>query len=162
MPGAGRARYHGAMDRPVLRPAVEGDRDAIAALWHASASLLSVGVPAMPSAAELRRRLDAECARGWEVTVAGTAGGIAGFLALRPEDGVLDQLFLRPDCLGRGIGSLLLAHAKARMPTGFTLFTRPVNRPAIRFYERHGLAFLRDEVHPHFGDPIRVYGWRGT
>lgn len=147
------------MDPLRLRPVTDADRDSIALIWHASAGLPEVGVPRLPDLAALRARVDAELATGWEVTLAERYGIVAGFLAIRPAEGLLCELFLRPDCRGQGIGARLLAHAMARMPGGFRLFTRPVNAPAIRFYEAAGLRFLAADIHPHFGDRILWFGW---
>lgn len=144
-----------------LRPAEAGDRNAIAAIWHGSASLPGVGPPVMPSRNALRKRLDAEFASGWNVTVAVCADIVAGFLASRPDQAILDELFVRPDFIGFGVGRVLLAHAMATMPDGFTLYTRPTNRRACLFYERMGLVFLRHGTHPRAGDPIVYYGWSG-
>lgn len=143
-----------------LRPATPDDYDAIAAIWHASAGLPGVGPANLPSLERLRERVDIEIAAGWRVTVAVAGTQIIGFLALKPEAAILDQLFMHPEARGLGLGLLLLDAAKAQLPDGFTLFTRPGNVPARRFYEKHGLVHLRDELHPVFGDPIVWYGWR--
>lgn len=143
-----------------LRPATPGDYDAIAAIWHLSAGLPGVGPAQLPSLERLRARVDVEIAEGWQVTVAEAAPEIIGFLAIKPEAGILDQLFMHPEARGLGLGLLLLDEAKAQMPDGFTLFTRPGNTAARRFYEKHGLVHLRDELHPVFGDPIVWYGWK--
>lgn len=145
--------------RPVTQTATDADRNSIALIWHESAGLPEVGVPRLPGLAALRARVDAELASGWEVTLAEWYGAVAGFLALRPAEGLLCELFLRPDCRGQGIGARLLAHAMTRMPGGFRLFTRPVNAPAIRFYEAAGLRFQCADIHPHFGDRILWYVW---
>jgi ribosomal protein S18 acetylase RimI-like enzyme len=142
-----------------LRPAIEADRDAIAEIWHESASMPGVGPPVIPSLAELRERVDREFDAGWQVTVAVRDDRILGFLAIKPAEAVLAELFLRPEAIGMGIGRVLLAHAKKAMPAGFTLLTRSANARARRFYERAGLRFLRDDVHPRAGDPITYYGW---
>ena len=142
-----------------LRPAIEADRDAIAEIWHESASLLGVGPPVMPTAGQLRERVDREFAAGWQVTVAVHDERIVGFLAIKPAEAVLAELFVRPEAIGSGIGRALLARAIEAMPAGFTLFTRSANARARRFYERAGLTFLRDDVHPRAGDPITYYGW---
>jgi ribosomal protein S18 acetylase RimI-like enzyme len=143
-----------------LRPATPDDYDAISAIWHQSAGLPGVGPTNLPSLARLRERVDIEIEAGWQVTVAVASGEIIGFLAIKPEAAILDQLFLHPDARGLGLGQLLLDEAKAQLPDGFTLFTRPGNLPARRFYEKHGLSHLRDELHPVFGDPIVWYGWK--
>jgi len=143
-----------------LRPATPADYDAIAAIWHLSAGLPGVGPAKLPSLERLRARVDVEIAEGWRVTVAEIDGEIIGFLAIKPEPAILDQLFMHPEARGMGLGVVLLDAAKAQMPGGFTLFTRPGNTPARRFYEKHGLVHLRDELHPVFGDPIVWYEWK--
>ena len=142
-----------------LRPAVPDDHDDIAAIWHDGASLPGVGPASMPSLAELRQRVDVEFAQGWVVTIAERDGVIVGFIALRPDQAVLDQLFVHPDALGRGLGKTLFAEAVAAMPEGFTLFTRPGNTRACRFYEALGMTVIREEIHPRFGDRIVFYEW---
>jgi putative acetyltransferase len=142
-----------------LRPAIEADRDAIAEIWHVSASLPGVGPPDMPTAGELRQRVDREFASGWQVTVAVREGAVVGFLALKPSEAILAELFVRPEAIGTGAGRALLAHAVEAMPDGFTLLTRSGNARARRFYEKAGLTFLRDDVHPRAGDAITYYGW---
>lgn len=150
-----------------LRPAGDEDREAVNALWHASAGLPSVGVPALPSRAALRKRLDGEWDGPWRVTVAvrreaGRAEALLGFAALKPAEAVLDQLFVHPEALGRGIGSALLAHAKAAMPEGFTLYTLSANALARGFYEASGLRLLRHDVLPATGTPVTYYAWDGA
>ncbi len=143
-----------------LRPAVDGDRSAIAALWHASASLPGVGPALMPTQDEMLERVALELAGGWDVTVAVDGGRLIGFVALKPQESVLDQLFVHPDSLGLGVGRALLAHAVEVMPDGFTLFTRSANGKAMHFYEREGLVHIGDGLHPKTSDPITHYGWK--
>lgn len=142
-----------------LRPSLEADRDAIAEVWRSSASLPGVGPPVMPTLEELRKRVDAQFASGWSVTVAVRGNDVIGFVAIKPREAVLDELFVRPGSLGGGIGRALLAHAMKEMPTGFTLFTRSGNARARRFYEKAGLVLLRQAAHPRTGDPVACYGW---
>lgn len=150
-----------ATDNPfVLRPALLADHQAIADLWHQSASLPGVGPPDMPTREALRERVEAEMAGGWVVTLADDDRGLAGFLALRPGDGVLAELFLRPDCIGRGLGHALIEKAKADMPGGFTLYTTATNGRARRFYERHGLVMEREAPHPRGAHLVTYYRWR--
>lgn len=142
-----------------LRPAIEADLDSVASIWHEGASLPGVGPAALPPVDVLRSRIDDELAEDWDLTIAEQQGDVAGFIALRCDQAVLDQLFVRPGSAGRGIGQALFAHAQAMMPAGFTLFTRPGNARARRFYEAQGMSVLRHEIHPRFGDAIVFYGW---
>ncbi|MER6071210.1 GNAT family N-acetyltransferase [Streptomyces sp. NPDC001852] len=64
--------------------------------------------------------------------------GIVGLMVLDGE--LLSQLYLAPEWRGRGIGDRFVALAKERRPGGLTLWTFQVNKPAHRFYERHGFA----------------------
>lgn len=143
-----------------LRPSIEADRDAIAEVWHSSASLPGVGPPAMPTLDELRERVDVEFTAGWDVTVAARGSDLIGFVAIKPREAVLDQLFVRPESIGGGIGRALLAHAMATRPSGFTLHTRSTNERARRFYEKAGLILLRHAAHPRSSDPVTYYGWK--
>ncbi|WP_080761241.1 GNAT family N-acetyltransferase [Rhizobium rhizogenes] len=142
-----------------LRPSITADYDAIAEVWHSSASLSGVGPLVMPTKAELRERVELEFAAGWNVTVAVRANEIVGFVAIEPNKAVLAELFVRPASIGSGIGWALLAHAMTVMPQGFTLITRSSNTRARNFYERAGFIALRHDKHPRTGDPVICYGW---
>ncbi len=52
----------------------------------------------------------------------------------------LDQLYVDPDVTGRGIGTLLLDHAKEQRRGGLQLWTFVSNLGARGFYERHGFV----------------------
>jgi ribosomal protein S18 acetylase RimI-like enzyme len=143
----------------VLRPATYIDHDSIAEVWHASASLQGVGPPEMPTVADLRRRVDAEMASEWKVTVADQSGDVIGFAAIKPNDAVLDQLFVQPGLIGGGLGRALLEHCMRAMPHGFTLHTASSNNRACKFYEKAGLRFLRYDAHPRTGHPVSYYSW---
>jgi len=145
-----------------LRGTRENERDQIAKVWHSSASLPDVGPPQMPSYEVLRARVDEELASGWVVTVAVDGGEIAGFVALRPEESYLAELFVSPSYLGCGLGKRLLDHAKTVMQDGFTLFTTTKNARARHFYEREGLIPERESLHPRTGHPITYYRWNGS
>jgi GNAT superfamily N-acetyltransferase len=78
------------------------------------------------------------------VTVAVVGGAIAGVLAMS-RDGPhhwIDQLYVHPAHVNRGIGSRLLAHAMAVAPPPLRLYTFQQNEGARRFYERHGFVAI--------------------
>ena len=68
--------------------------------------------------AQWRARFRDEFVGHREIWLAEVDGRLAGFAALARHEGVLDQLFVAPTYQGRGVGTALLAHAKARVPNG--------------------------------------------
>ena len=84
---------------------------------------------------------------------------VIGFLATKPTEGVLDQLFVSPSAKGRGIGTALLKRAMTEMPDGFWLRTADANRAACAFYEAQGLRRDRMEPHPRLGHMTAIYVW---
>ena len=95
--------------------------------------LPGVGPEVMPTEQELRRRLDLEFVAGWSVTVAIRKNEIIGFVAIKPDEAVLAELFACPGSTGSGVGRALLAVAMKAMPAGFTLYIRSANARARRF-----------------------------
>ena len=74
-----------------------------------------------------------------ETWVAAAEGhGVVGMMVLAGD--LLSQLYLAPDWRGRGIGDRFVALAQERSPSGLTLWTFQINKPAHRFYERHGFV----------------------
>ena len=142
-----------------LRPATSDDHNAIAEIWHSSASLPGVGPPVMPTLQELRRRVGEETVAGWKVTVAEQNGNIVGFAAVKLNDAILDQLFVRPDLIGSGLGRELFKDCLEQMPDGFTLHTASSNEKARGFYEKAGMQFQRQDSHPLTGHPVTYYVW---
>jgi 8-oxo-dGTP pyrophosphatase MutT (NUDIX family)/N-acetylglutamate synthase-like GNAT family acetyltransferase len=85
--------------------------------------------------------IPAERAETWLAEVAGVPVAV---LAIAPGDGErpgeIEQLYVDPPWIGRGIGSRLVEHARRRSPNGLELWTFQVNVAARRFYERHGFV----------------------
>ncbi|MFF8904352.1 GNAT family N-acetyltransferase [Streptomyces olivaceoviridis] len=96
-----------------------------------------------------------------ETWVAEAAGaGVVGLMVLDGES--LSQLYLDPRWRGRGIGDRFVALAKERGPQGLSLWTFQVNKPAHRFYERHGFvaAEYTDGSGNEEREPDVRYVWR--
>ncbi len=74
------------------------------------------------------------------VTVATFDGAFVGVLAVSRRDGYswIDQLYVTPLLVGRGIGSRLINHALVILEPPIRLYTFQANVGARRFYERHG------------------------
>jgi ribosomal protein S18 acetylase RimI-like enzyme len=126
-------------EETVVRAAVRADAAAIARVHNLSRE---VTMPWLPP----RRRTDAEV-EAWvgdvvmaraAVWVAEYAGRVVGYAAVR--GGTLDALYLLADVRRRGIGTMLLAAAKAYRPDGLSLFVFQKNTGARAFYARHGFT----------------------
>lgn len=78
------------------------------------------------------------------VTVALVDALIVGVLATSREAHVswIDQLYLLPDHVGRGIGARLLVTALETLPSPVRLYTFQANQRARSFYERHGFTAI--------------------
>ncbi|MCG8547309.1 MAG: GNAT family N-acetyltransferase [Alphaproteobacteria bacterium] len=94
-----------------------------------------------------------------EIWIAERGARIAGFLAVDPGTGHLDQLFIEPTDQNRGVGSALMEKAKALSPDGLHLRVLRANTVAIRFYERHGFAFATSGISPYNKMPMHEYVW---
>jgi ribosomal protein S18 acetylase RimI-like enzyme len=124
-----------------IREARPEDATAIA---HVHVTSREATMPYLPP----RRRTDAEVTAwvrdivlpGSAVWVAEEDGAVVGYAAV--QDGVLDALYLLPQARRRGIGTALLARAKAHSPTGLTLFAFQRNTDARAFYEHHGFTLV--------------------
>ena len=131
-------------DEITVRPGEPADLPAVAEVFLAS----RVGaVPAMPPIVhtpdEVRAyvgswRLGADDRRLW--VAEDQSGDLLGFAELKGA--WLDDLYVRPDAAGRGIGSTLLDVAKAAQPDGFCLWVFESNVPARSFYARRGFVDL--------------------
>jgi len=91
--------------------------------------------------------------------VAEITGHVAGFMALK--ENFLDQLFIAPHWQGHGLGHALMAKAKSIYPHGLELHCAQGNRPACRFYERHGFIALEHRLYRPVGIGDIVYCWPG-
>ncbi len=97
------------------------DREAVAKVWLDS--WRSTGLPVANHVTNTGNldRIDRELAAGWEIHLAWDEDRLVGFLALKPGDACLDQLFISPEAQGSGVGRALLDLAKGQMPAGFWL-----------------------------------------
>ena len=139
------------------------DRGATALLWMASWRSTGLAVALEPAEAELYahsyQRIARELAAGWVVHLAWDDSRLVGFLALKPQAGCLDQIFVLPEAQGTGVGRALLDFAKDRLPNGMWLHTAVDNTRACRFYERAGFTRGEIETHPVLGHLTVIYRW---
>ena len=69
---------------------------------------------------------------------------IVGMMAVSRQGGAgwIDQLYLHPSVVGRGIGSRFVERAKESLGSPIRLHTFQENAGARRFYERHGFRAI--------------------
>ena len=118
-----------------IRPARDGDLDALVALFRA------VRFVGGHTEAEDRAYL----ASLPELWVAERDGAPAGFMALSP--GWIEQLHVAPAAQRRGVGRELVEHARARMDD-IRLHTHQANAPARAFYAALGFEEIALGVSP--------------
>jgi GNAT superfamily N-acetyltransferase len=137
------------------------DARAAADLWLGARKAALGVIPApVHSDDEVRAWFASHVVRESELWIAeDPTGSLAGILVL---DGPwLEQLYVEPTLIGRGVGSALLRLAKRQRPEGLRLRTFASNTGAQRFYERHGFVATRrtDGRDNEEGAPDILYVW---
>lgn len=150
-----------------LRPALAGDAEAVAELLLLSRRVFLPYLPQVHSDADMHRWVANTLIPGRGVSVAVDDGGaLLAVLALsRDADGMgwIDQLYLHPNAILRGLGSILLDEAKQLLGTTIRLYTFQLNTGARRFYQRHGFEAiaLTDGQDNEERCPDVLFEWRG-
>jgi len=149
-----------AANEVTIRPAVATDATAVADVYLAS----------FHATYDFPLAHTDDQVRGWarETVIAGGGtwvaldadGAVVAMMVVAADD--LDQLYVRPDRLGEGIGRRLLDRAKEQSPAGLSLYTFQVNERARRFYERNGFTaeWFGDGSANEEGQPDVRYVWR--
>jgi GNAT superfamily N-acetyltransferase len=124
-----------------IRLAEVADASAVARVHLASRAATMPYLPAQKRSQEqvtdwVRDTLFRTC----QIWVAARDGEILGYAAL--EGDLLEDLYLRPDVLRQGIGTLLLDAVRRQSPAGVSLHVFQQNTGARAFYERHGFTVL--------------------
>jgi 8-oxo-dGTP pyrophosphatase MutT (NUDIX family)/GNAT superfamily N-acetyltransferase len=153
--------------QPVLRPARGGDARECATVYLRSRAFALPTVPVVHDDAEVRRWMADDVIGRADVTVAEVDGTVVGLMVLdvgARGTGWIEQLYLDPAWIGRGLGTRFVDHAKRRHPAGLELWTFEANEPAQRFYAREGFtAVERTDGH---GNEERApdvrYAWSPT
>ena len=147
-----------------IRPATASDATQIADVWLASWRATFDFGPAHPDD-DVRRWVREDLlveAENWVATDPSQSHRVIALLGL--SETMVEQLYVRPEWIGRGVGRELLALAKRRRPDGLELYCFAANDRARRFYERNGFVPIA------FGDgsgneerqPDVLYRWRRT
>lgn len=114
-----------------------------------------------------------ESVRGWvrerlipagRTTVVVVDGVIAGFLSIssNADCGWIEQLYLHPAWIGRGLGTQMLERARAELTPPIRLYTFQCNQRARDFYERRGFRAVKfaDGSGNEERCPDVLYEWR--
>jgi GNAT superfamily N-acetyltransferase len=143
-----------------LRRATTADALAVAALFTHTRAACMPYLPKLHTPADdriwMRHVVFTQC----DVWIAELNDRRAGFVAVK--DDVIEHLYVHPEFHGRGVGTALLAKARALCPSGFRLWVFQQNAQARRFYEKHGLVLVRttDGAGNEEREPDAEYAWR--
>jgi ribosomal protein S18 acetylase RimI-like enzyme len=129
----------------LLRTAALADAPAIADVYLASRTTYLAYAPLAHSNADIRVWIETKLIPGKSVTVAEDGGEVVGFVATATDGPQLwlEQLYVRPDSVGLGLGRKLLEHALAGVTQPVRLYTFQANVGARRFYERYGFKAVQ-------------------
>jgi putative acetyltransferase len=137
-----------------IRPAAEGDTEAIVAVWR-GACAASYGF--LPSGFVQGYE---EWLRGGVLNAHDTLvvddGAVRAFLLRQGQ--FVGSLFVEPARQGQGLGRRLLDAAKEASPVLLTS-TFAQNERAVRFYQREGFAATAVKIHRETGENIVFFRW---
>jgi ribosomal protein S18 acetylase RimI-like enzyme len=152
-------------DDVVFRAATVDDADAVADVYLRSRKELVACAPLAHSDDDVRHWIRRRLIPAGRTTVAVADGSVIGMLAVSSgtDCSWIDQLYLLPEWVDRGIGSRLLRLALSQLPPPVRLYTFQCNERARRFYESRGFEEIV------FGDgsgneercPDILYEWNG-
>lgn len=128
-----------------LRRATAADSGTVADVLITSRLALLPFAPSVHPPEEVRAWVAAHLIPSSQVTVAEVDHTIVGVLATSTQADAswIEQLYLLPEWVNRGIGSQLLAHAHAELERPIRLYTFQANTLARRFYENHGYVAIQ-------------------
>ena len=127
-----------------LRHATAADAPRVASLLIATRSEFMPYAPSVHPDEELREWVASQLLPSGGVVVAESKGSVVAAMHTEHADGVswLTQMAVDPALVGKGIGSLLLAHALRTLSLPIRLYTFQANAGARKFYERHGFSAI--------------------
>jgi putative acetyltransferase len=142
-----------------LRRATVADAVALGAL-HIEAMRTLTFLPQLHTVEEAVSWMARQVLPAQQVWVFEDEGEVAGYIAC--AEGWINQLYVRPDRQGQGIGATLLAHVLAE-GSPRRLWTFQQNERARRFYESRGCVLVRltDGAGNEEKTPDALYEWRG-
>lgn len=130
--------------KTLLRNATTEDINAIANVYLSSRKELVPFAPLIHSDESIHEWVRNILLPEERVIVAEEKGLIIGMMSLTKdgEIGRIRQLYIHPDAVGHGIGTLMIQKAKSILGSPIHLYTFQENIGARRFYERHGFQAI--------------------
>jgi RimJ/RimL family protein N-acetyltransferase len=133
-------QYRQQQVQPTFRAATAADADVVATVLIESRRALLPYAPSAHDEPDVRRWVATTLVPTGKVTVALLDERVAAVLAVRQDAamGWIDQLYVHPLQVQRGLGRALLHHGLQALRGPVQLKTFQPNAAARRFYERHG------------------------
>jgi ribosomal protein S18 acetylase RimI-like enzyme len=148
----------------LLRKATLADAMTISNIYLASRNKFISFAPLVHSDKSILKWIREILIPAGQMIVAEENGIIVGMMALSKKEGMgwIDQLYLSPETVGRGIGTLLVEAAKSMLGSPICLHTFQENVEARRFYEKHGFQIVKltDGSENEENCPDILYEWR--
>lgn len=144
----------------VVRPGAERDFARLREIAVAAKAHWGYGLDRVEEWAE-RGDFEPESLRAREIYVAEAHGEPVGWAALIPRDelGWLEDLWIDPPWIGRGVGRLLFEHVAERArELGARRLEWEAEPNALGFYERMGATHVRDSEVTEWGRVLDVLG----
>ena len=147
-----------------LRPATLADADAVADVYLRSRKELVACAPLAHSDESVRGWVRERLIPAGRTTVAVVDGQIVGLIAVASTSDAswIEQLYLHPAWIGRGLGTQLLERAWVELSPPIRLYTFQCNQRARDFYEGRGFKAVRfsDGSGNEEKCPDVLYEWR--
>lgn len=141
-------------------------RDALADLWVASWAKTMPDIdfearrPWFVEHFETLRQTGADILVARADEAGAQIGQPAGFVAIAPATGYLDQLAVAPAFWGKGVAEALMVAARAVSPAGIALDVNQDNPRAVAFYRRLGFVIASEGRNPLSGRAIWRMEWK--
>lgn len=155
---------HGTQPHYHFRRTTESDAGAVAEVYLRSRKEMVTCAPLAHSDESVRDWVRGQLIPRGNVTVVMLDGVIVGFVAISQTAacGWIDQLYVLPAYIRRGVGTALLDHARNALQPPIRLYTFQCNDVARHFYEHHGFKPLEysDGSNNEENCPDILYEWR--
>jgi GNAT superfamily N-acetyltransferase len=147
-----------------IRAATVDDADFVADVYLRSRKELVACAPLVHSDDDVRDWIRRHLIPAGRTSVAVADGLVIGLLVISTGSDCswIDQLYVHPAWVGRGIGTRLLEFAQSQLRGRIRLYTFECNERARRFYEHRGFEAIafRDGSGNEERRPDVLYEWR--